>query len=167
MHDLREKVKQFLETNGLENRFFGLEIDYRYRNPPVVVRQTAVVEPEWDQTHYKLSTWSRARVPSVRLSDGKRNAYNLLGQGPEFSNVDFTNGGRYADNFVAADNKLVVPLKVAHLLDEAHVRSVWERDAVLVRPDDHVAWRSGRVDVEIGVDAEALAVSKRVLGCRE
>lgn len=48
-----------------------------------------------------------------------------------------------------------VPLNVVHIPDEQHVRMIWERDAVLVRPDDHVAWRAS-----ITGDAESLDPEK-------
>jgi FAD-dependent monooxygenase len=38
-----------------------------------------------------------------------------------------------------------IPLKPVHLQDEDHVRAIWERNIVLVRPDRHVAWRNRHV----------------------
>lgn len=42
-----------------------------------------------------------------------------------------------AFSHVAAE--LGVPLNTVHLPDASHVAKIYERDAVLVRPDDHIA----------------------------
>lgn len=163
---IRDKIKQHVETNDLENRAFGIELDYRYRDSPVIVRDAGDEEPTWDVARYTPSTWPGARVPSVRLSDGKRNIFELLGQGPEFTLVDFTTDGRYADAFVAESENLGIPLQAVRLPEEAHVRKIWERDAVLVRPDDHVAWRCGLGGAESDLIAEASNVLLTVVGKR-
>jgi len=50
-----------------------------------------------------------------------------------------------------------VPLTVVDIRD-AHVRSIYERDFVLVRPDQHVAWRGDEMP------SDALAVIDQVRG---
>jgi FAD-dependent monooxygenase len=63
--------------------------------------------------------------------------------GKEFTLVDFTPSARYTKMFEHVAKELSIPLKVIHLPAEAHLREIWEdRDAVLIRPDDHVAWRT-------------------------
>lgn len=161
---LRDRIRHHLETHDLENRAFGIELDYRYKDSPVIVRDETDLEPDWHAAHYTPSTWPGARVPSVQLEDGKRNIYELLGQGPEFTIVDFTGGGSYAQAFVSAGRALDVPLRAVHLPDETHVRDVWERDAVLVRPDDHVAWRSGPFVSGNDMIAEAAFILSKALG---
>jgi hypothetical protein len=52
---------------------------------------------------------------------------------------------------------------ITHLpIDDLAARAVWERDLVLVRPDQHVAWRGNRLPD----DASAL-LARLVGGCRE
>jgi hypothetical protein len=97
------------------------------------------------------------RPPHVFLKDGKTGIFDLFGTGREYTLVDFTDEGRYIRRFEGEAKKLNIPLKAIHLQDEEHARSVWERNAVLIRPDDHVAWRAklggtaGEVD---GLDVE-------------
>lgn len=162
----RERLEKHIKTSDMENPAVGLELDYRYRNSPVIVRDDEDVEPAWDKSGYTPSTWPGARIPSVRLKDGKRNIYELLGQGSELTIVDFTADARYAQAFEAGSQEFGIPLRVVHLPDEDHVRGVWERDAVLVRPDDHVAWRSG-CGAERELGSLACVVLSTVLGREE
>ncbi|MFE1880097.1 aromatic-ring hydroxylase C-terminal domain-containing protein [Streptomyces diastatochromogenes] len=75
------------------------------------------------------------RPPSLRLSDGRalfdhfHRGFTLL---------------RFADHDVTALTEAAavrdVPLGVVDVRD-THARALYERDLVLVRPDQHVAWR--------------------------
>jgi len=53
-----------------------------------------------------------------------------------------------------------VPLTVLRI-EDAHARKIYERSLVLVRPDQHVAWRGDRTP------ADPLAVIDRVRGAPE
>jgi FAD-dependent monooxygenase len=73
--------------------------------------------------------------------------------------------------FEGMADKLGIPLKAVHLPDEPHVRQVWERDAVLIRPDDHVAWRlrphADGLDVSDVERVRSIAVGQRPLEHRD
>ena len=75
------------------------------------------------------------------LKDG-RSIFGLFGSGPDYTHINFTKSGVYATPFANKAHELGVPLKMVLLPGEEHARKIWERDAVLVRPDDHVAWRA-------------------------
>ncbi|TFB00082.1 hypothetical protein CCMA1212_008308 [Trichoderma ghanense] len=68
--------------------------------------------------------------------------------GEEYTIVDFS------DEFSKAAERLSIPLKRVHLPTEKHVRDLWERNAVLIRPDDHVAWKSPLDQTKFGGDVE-------------
>jgi len=55
---------------------------------------------------------------------------------------------------------LSVSIKHVNLRVEEHAHSIWERDLVLVRPDEHVAWRANSV----GNAEEAQYVMQLVIG---
>ncbi|KAL7954009.1 hypothetical protein V8C34DRAFT_308708 [Trichoderma compactum] len=59
----------------------------------------------------------------------------------DYKIVDFSEEGKWAESFTKAAKRLRIPVKAVHLPQEKHVQKIWERTAVLVRPDDHVAWR--------------------------
>ena len=162
--EVRERIKEYVEANDFENRDFGIELDYRYTGSPVIVPDESASEPAWNRSQYTPSTWPGARVPSIWLKDGKRNIYDLLGSGPDFTLVDFSRNGTYSDVFASQALQLNVPLKTVSLPDEAHLPDIWERDAVLVRPDDHVAWRAGlEVSERISI-AEVNRILMKVVG---
>ena len=137
---LRAKWNDRVTEHDGENKDHGIELGYRYNGSPIIVPDTGSIEPPWSERHYIASTWPGARAPHVYLEDDETSIYDLFG--PDFSIVDFSGDGRYAEAFVDAAKAMSVPLKSICLPKEKHARDVWERDAVLIRPDDHVAWRA-------------------------
>ncbi len=140
--DFREKIAEHVKAHDGENKDHGIELGYRYNDSPIVVGEDGASEPLWNYQDYVPSTWPGARAPQVFLADGKTSIYDRFGSGNQYTLVDFTNDGAYVQAFREAAGKSSVPLKIMHLPHEPHVRKIWERDAVLIRPDDHVAWRS-------------------------
>ncbi|KAK1621948.1 hypothetical protein BDP81DRAFT_510595 [Colletotrichum phormii] len=86
------------------------------------------------------SSWPGGRAPRVYLKDGDTSIFHLFGA--EFSIIDFTRAWTWSQEFGAAAAELEIPLTKVHLPEEAQARKVWGIDAVLIRPDDHIAWRS-------------------------
>ncbi|EXJ79164.1 hypothetical protein A1O3_08665 [Capronia epimyces CBS 606.96] len=138
---LKEKIKQYVLERDGENKDHGIELGYRHRGSPVILTNPAESEPRWSVRDYIPSTWPGSRAPHVFLEDGETSIFDLFGD--EFSIVDFTSTGSLSRQFGAMAKKLNVPLRVIHLPQESHVAKVWERHAVLVRPDGFVAWRCG------------------------
>ncbi|EXJ73511.1 uncharacterized protein A1O5_03272 [Cladophialophora psammophila CBS 110553] len=143
---LRRQIAEYITLHDGENKDHGIEMGYRYNGSPVVVPdEESPTEPEWNPEHYIPSTWPGARAPHVFLKDGKTSIFDLFGQGREFSLIDFTPDARYIRAFEPEAKRQGVPLRPVSLPDEPHAKQVWEgRDAVLIRPDDHVAWRSSQ-----------------------
>jgi hypothetical protein len=86
-------------------------------------------------TAYTPTTWPGARPPSLYLADG-RAIFDLFGNGftlLRFADID-------TEALTDAARRRGVPLEVIDLRDE-HARRLYERDLVLIRPDQHVAWR--------------------------
>jgi len=154
---LRAELAEHLVTHDNENKDHGLELGYRYKSDVIVLQEDASTEPPWMEKHYIASTWPGARVPHVFLKDGATSIFDLFGQGSEWTLVDFSQKGDYMSIFRSAQASLSVnfPIKFVHLLDESHARKVWERDAVLIRPDDHAAWRSS-MDQGLNFDAKQI-----------
>lgn len=137
--ELRQKIRQHLLVHDGENKDHGIELGYRYEGSPVVFPDTDSSPPAWSDRNYVPTTWPGARAPHVFLSDGDTSIFDLLG--PAYTLVDFSAEGIWAGRFREAAEELGLPLKVLHLPEERHVASIWERQAVLVRPDHHVSWR--------------------------
>ncbi|WP_055496927.1 FAD-dependent monooxygenase [Streptomyces albus] len=125
------------ERYQIENT--GIHFGYRYSSSPLVLAEqadTGEAPPTWRWTGITPSTWPGSRAPSVRLPDGTP-LLDRLSRG--FTLVDFSGKELGRDAATAAD-KRGIPLEVL-TVDDPHARGVWERSLVLVRPDQHIAWR--------------------------
>ena len=142
---MREEIHRYMQENDGENQDLGVEMGYRYQSgiisPPA---QADFQEPEWSPSSYRPTTLPGSRAPHVFLSDGSA-IFDQFGTGftlVEFVDADEDRGAHYLVQMAAM---LSVPLKYVRLVNEQHARKVWEVPLVLVRPDDHVAWRADSV----------------------
>jgi 2-polyprenyl-6-methoxyphenol hydroxylase-like FAD-dependent oxidoreductase len=133
-----EQLAGFLdqETHQIDN--VGIHFGYRYSDSPVVVHEDGPA-PSWQWRRITPTTWPGGRAPAVPMPDGS-NLYDKLGTG--FTLVDFS--GEHLGERAAKDAGLGLPVTYLAVFD-ANARSIWERDLVLVRPDQHVAWRGNEV----------------------
>lgn len=156
---LRNRVTKHVHTENIENFCSGVELGYRYNGSPVVVPDKEEAEPTWSVTDYVPSTWPGSRPSHVWL-DGKWGEFSIFDLfGNDFTLVDFTGDRQFIKAFGPVTEKAKVPIKMVHLPDEKHVRKLWGRDAVLVRPDDMVAWHAsakGQVPTDV---AKILAIT--------
>lgn len=146
------RLATFLQAERGENEYSGVELGYRYGGSPIVCPDDSS-EPAWNPDRYLPTTWPGSRAPSLILA-GRTPLYDLLG--PEFTLVDFVGDGR-ADALLAAAHDQGVPVRHTVIEDDV-AREVWERDLVLLRPDQHVAWRGTTAP------ADPDAVIRRVRG---
>ncbi len=131
----RQQLAGFLahETYQMDN--LGIHVGYRYAGSPVICHEDGEAPP-WEWGRIVPTTWPGGRVPSVRLADAGA-VFDRLGTG--FTLVDMS-GTQAGKGVLDAARRRGVP--IMHLpLDDPAVRSVWQHDLVLVRPDQHVAWR--------------------------
>ncbi|WP_061001128.1 FAD-dependent monooxygenase [Mycolicibacterium mucogenicum] len=126
--------REILDLGNLENEADGIEYGYRYDNSPVICTEPG--HPPAGPSHrYIPGTTPGARPPSVFLPDGTP-LFDLFG--PGFTLLRFTDIDVTELTSAAADRG--VPVTVVDVRD-AHTRRLYERDLVLIRPDQHVAWR--------------------------
>jgi 2-polyprenyl-6-methoxyphenol hydroxylase-like FAD-dependent oxidoreductase len=149
---------EFLASEPGENTYSGIYLDYRYGSSPVICYDETEPPPA-DPLRYVPSTRPGSRPPSLFLDDGSQ-LFDRLGSG--FTLLDTAGDGK-AEPLLAAAADRGVPLRHV-VVKESKVRRLWERDLVLVRPDQHVAWRGqqspanphdviDRVRGAVGVDA--------------
>lgn len=129
-------------TNA-ENEGWGTEHGYRYETPTVIATEISTPPPFHPQLHTP-STYPGCRLPHVFLSDGTA-VYDHLG--PWFTLVVLDEIDTVPLTRAAAAKK--IPVTVVRIRD-ANVRRIYERDLVLVRPDQHVAWRGDLLPAECG-----------------
>ncbi|WP_019814452.1 FAD-dependent monooxygenase [Saccharomonospora saliphila] len=130
-----EHIAGYLEQQSFQIDNVGLHFGYRYDS--AVVHAEPGTPPRWRWRGIVPTTWPGCRPPSVRLADGAE-LFDLLSAA--FTLVDFSDDG-VGEPLVDEAVRAGVPM--AHLpCADVHARKVWERDLVLVRPDQHVAWRA-------------------------
>jgi len=143
---LRAEVAQALQVKDPEFHSLGLVLGYDYPSSPVVVPEGPPV-PEQPVNTFEPSAHPGARLPHVWLPDGT-SVYDLLGE--DFTLVRL---GPAADGnaLSAAAARLGVPLRVLDLAHLPRLRTLYEADLLLVRPDQHVAWRGSATPDPIGL----------------
>ncbi len=131
----RQELAEFIRTEDGENQDHGIELGYRYDDSPIVVLESTDAPP-WTPRHYVPTTWPGGRAPSVLLADGS-SLFDRFGRA--FTLVDFA-GGDGGRSLIQAATARGLPIE--HLVvNDPHARAIYERDLVLIRPDQHVAWR--------------------------
>ena len=139
---MRLKIHDHYQTHDGENRDFGIELGYRYRSP-VIIPKKGGTEPDWAPSHYTPTTWPGGRPPHIFLSDGSP-IFDKFGK--DWTLLVFSEEGCMQRNFADAANCLSVPLVLVNLSDQLLAKRLYERNLVLIRPDQHVAWRGNRSD---------------------
>ncbi len=134
----RRLGREILDLGNLENEADGNEFGYRYDGSPVICDEPRAA-PADHMDAYAPGTQPGTRPPSLFLEDGQA-IFDLLGLGftlLRFADLD-------VDTVAAAAAERGMPLRVIDIRDH-HARRLYERDLVLIRPDQHVAWRGDTV----------------------
>ncbi len=136
-----------------------LVLGYSYISSPVIVNdRIAPAAPDPEQREYQPTANPGARLPHVWMSDG-RSLYDQLGEGLSLLRFD---GHADVASFLEAANNAGIPLRVIELhelLPESQRLERYGEPLVLVRPDQHVAWRGAAVNY-----ATARAILHQVCG---
>lgn len=114
----------------------GIELGYRYVDSPICWPEPGGPDPNLAE-RYEPTAWTGARLPHLWLSDGSA-LHDRIGSGYTLLQI----GTRDHDvrGFQRAADELGIPLEVLRVPD-SHVREVYDRDLLYIRPDLHVAWR--------------------------
>ncbi|WP_431032183.1 FAD-dependent monooxygenase [Streptomyces sp. P6-2-1] len=125
-------------TRTLET--LGVQLGARYDGSPVVAEDGSAPGPDSFAT-YTPSAVPGGRAPHLWL-DGRRTEGSSLFDrfGPGFTLLRLGPRAPAASGLEAAALRRGVPLRTLGL-DDPLAREVYERPLVLVRPDQHVAWR--------------------------
>ncbi|WP_299051941.1 FAD-dependent monooxygenase [uncultured Nocardioides sp.] len=150
----RRAIRKALELKDYEFNAHGVELGQRYRSGAVVPDGTE--EPAYTrdpELYYHPTTWPGARLPHCWLGrDGQRvSTHDVAGHG-RFTLLTGITGRAWADAATRVADSLGLDLRgvvigpgadVTDLYEDwSRLREVEEDGCVLVRPDNHVAWRS-------------------------
>lgn len=138
----REQLAGYLAEETHQQDNIGVHFGYRYSRSPVI-RYDRGPAPAWQWRRITPTTWPGGRAPALRLADGSALFDHF---GPELTLVDLS-VGNVGLGMAEEANRRGIPMLHLVVADPA-VRASWERDLVLVRPDQHVAWRGNRVPAD-------------------
>ena len=133
--------EQIRRTGNAENESFGIEFGYVYADSPIVIAESANPVAPTDTLNYVPTTMPGARLPSIYLDDGSA-LFDRIGDW--FALLVFGTDHGAAEAFEAAAKKRGVPLQVVRIA-QTELLSIYEAPLILVRPDQHVAWRGERI----------------------
>lgn len=141
----RRAAHDRLAVKDAEFHAEGLVLGYRYPDSALVTPDGSA-PPPFDPVVYTPSAHPGSLLPHLPLS-GQESVYDLLGDG---FTLLLCRDRTVADHTLLCDvDRRGVPLEVVEVsgADAARARELWEADAVLVRPDQHVAWRGDDLTV--------------------
>jgi 2-polyprenyl-6-methoxyphenol hydroxylase-like FAD-dependent oxidoreductase len=113
----------------------GVQLGYYYESSPIIWPD-GTPPPHFQIDRYQQTARPGSRAPHIWCEDGT-SLYDRLG--PGFSLLRLS-GAVNVDGITAAANEVGMPLTVLDVEDPT-ARDLYEADVVLIRPDQHVAWR--------------------------
>jgi 2-polyprenyl-6-methoxyphenol hydroxylase-like FAD-dependent oxidoreductase len=144
--ELRAAVARALAVKDPEFHSLGLVLGYDYPDSPLVV-PSGGPRPEPTVTTYTPSAHPGARLPHTWLPDGS-SVYDLLG--PDFTVLQLSLDADPRGLLETAARQ-GVPVRLVDLSSLPRLQGLYGAGLLLVRPDQHVAWRGEQVE-----DAESL-----------
>ena len=160
----REALRQAIAFKKYEFDAHGVEMNQRYASDAIVT--DGQTEPPFEQDrelHYQPTTWPGARLPHAWVFDRDTGAQvstlDLCGKG-RFALLTGIGGEAWIDAAQKAAGALGIDLNVHvigprqphvdHTGDWARICEIADDGCVLVRPDQHVAWRSAAMPSDPG-----------------
>jgi 2,4-dichlorophenol 6-monooxygenase len=149
---LRARAEVAIGTQTWEFQAHDVEIGFTYEAGAVVDDSSAPVVRDDMGRVYTPSTKPGHRLPHAWLKhDGQQlSTHDLVGDSGGFLLITGPNGAAWAEAAATASDKTGVAITVAAIGSEyrdtdgswAQLRQIGEDGAILVRPDNHVAWRN-------------------------
>ena len=143
----RQEIGAYLATFGEEFASIGVQLGARYDGSPIVAGDDA--PPPDDFTVYTPSAVPGGRAPHAWLGAGRGlgdSLFDRLGVG--FTLLRLGGNAPDATTFAAAARRLKMPFTQLDISD-GEIRGLYGRDLVLIRPDQHVAWRGNEVPADV------------------
>jgi len=135
----RAEVARFRE----EFASLGIQLGARYDGSPIVIGD-GTAPPRDDPKIYTPSAVPGGRAPHWWIG-GRESLFDRFGKG--FTLLRLGPDAPATDSFEGAAAARGIPLKTV-AIDEPGILEIYERPLVLVRPDQHIAWRGRDVPGE-------------------
>lgn len=134
-----ELGRRIREVNLGEFECPGFQLGTFYRDSPIICHDPEAPPPATTLEQYHETSWPGVRLPHVWRSDGASLFDQLR---PGFTLLRVGDNPPAADNLILRAAERNIPLVVVELPEAEAVEKYEGFDLVLVRPDQHVAWRS-------------------------
>src|SRR3712207_6481065 len=148
----REYGEQLWQTTIRNWMNDGIVLDQRYQQSAVIVDDGSA-EPEWDPVRYIPFAKPGHRAPHARTADGD-SLYDLFGLGYTLLVFDHAKPSDVEAIGEAAGARHV-PLHGLRL-DDRDIAELYDDPLVLIRPDQHVAWRGATASDDPSVFVDIL-----------
>jgi 2-polyprenyl-6-methoxyphenol hydroxylase-like FAD-dependent oxidoreductase len=154
--DIAARLRRDAEAGGRG----GLTYDERYDASVVIWYEPGQLEdePRWQPGHYEDDPRPGHRAPDGFVDPYGGTLYDRIGN--DLTLLVLSADRSVEQSFAAEAVARSLPFTVVHLADPA-VRTLYGADNVLIRPDQHVAWRGSRLP-----SGGAGAVLDHILGLR-
>jgi 2-polyprenyl-6-methoxyphenol hydroxylase-like FAD-dependent oxidoreductase len=154
--DIAARIRKDVEAGGRG----GLTYDERYDASAVIWYEPGQLEdePPWQAGHYEDDPRPGHRAPDGFVDPYGGTLYDRIGN--DLTLLVLSADRSVEHGFAAEAVARALPFAVVHLADPA-VRALYDADNVLIRPDQHVAWRGSTLP-----PGGAGAVLDHVLGLR-
>ena len=120
----------------------GLNFGYFYKDSPIIAYDDEL-QPDYTMYDFTPSTVPGCRAPHLWLDD-RRSLYDALGPGYTLIRTD---PAAQVCGMVEAAAKRKLPLSILDV-DDSVALPLYRHNLVLVRPDQHVAWRGDEAPVD-------------------
>ena len=134
----RELGKKLQHHAEIEFNTQGIQLGVQYHNSPLVLSGTDAPPPD-DPHIYIPTAIPGCRAPHLWL-DRTQCIYDVFG--PEFTLVQLNQGDEGLP-IIEVAHSLGIPMQSLQLKNE-EARELYGADFVLIRPDNHIAWRSNQ-----------------------
>jgi 2-polyprenyl-6-methoxyphenol hydroxylase-like FAD-dependent oxidoreductase len=143
----RTRTGRFLAGFGEEFASLGVQLGARYDGSPIIAADGE--SPPDSFVEYRPSGVPGGRAPHYWLDDARLFGSSLFDQlGVGFTLLRLGPRPPAAEALVAEAKARRLPLAVLDLVD-SDARELYGRDLVLIRPDQHVAWRGNDLPSDI------------------
>jgi 2-polyprenyl-6-methoxyphenol hydroxylase-like FAD-dependent oxidoreductase len=142
----RRRAGALLATFGEQFASIGVQLGARYDGSPIIVGDG---DPPADSlTSYRPTSVPGGRAPHLWLADGVGRRHSLFDRfGLGFTLLRLGKHAPSGSGLLAAAQARGVPMAVVDVATPA-ARELYQRDLVLIRPDQHVAWRGNQAPAD-------------------
>ena len=170
----RDALRKAIDFKRYEFDCHGVEMNQRYTSGAVVGDGTTAPVGENMELYYHPTTTPGARLPHAWVYDrtgAKHSTLDLAGKG-RFTLITGIGGDAWIKAAEAASKALGLPIRTVtigpradyedHVGDWHNIREIKDSGCLLVRPDQHVAWRSATASAH--AEAELSSALRAILG---